>query len=69
MRELLWRVSRYCGVEIITYAMLSNHFHLLVRVPEKVAADAAVTDEEILARAAQFRDEHSGHRQPSKMSK
>jgi REP element-mobilizing transposase RayT len=27
------RVSEFCGVEVLTYAVLDNHFHLLVHVP------------------------------------
>jgi putative transposase len=34
LRRQLWQVADYCGVEIITYAILSNHFHVLVRVPK-----------------------------------
>lgn len=32
--EILWRLAGFCGVEVITYCMMSNHFHILVRVPE-----------------------------------
>jgi hypothetical protein len=44
-KEVLWRqfwqVANYCGLEILTYVILANHFHVLVRVPEKtVVADA-----------------------------
>ncbi len=41
-RELLPRVAAYCGVEVLTYCVMSDHFHLLVRVPPKAAADAAL---------------------------
>jgi putative transposase len=34
LRRQLWQVADFCGVEILTYAILSNHFHVLVRVPE-----------------------------------
>jgi putative transposase len=34
LRRQLWQVADYCGVEIITYAILSNHFHVLVHVPK-----------------------------------
>jgi putative transposase len=34
LRRQLWRVADYCGVEIVTYAILSNHFHVLARVPK-----------------------------------
>jgi len=35
LRKMLWQTADYCGVEILTYAILSNHFHVLVRVPIK----------------------------------
>ena len=57
MRSLLWRTARFCGIEIITYALMSNHFHLLVRVPAKAAADAALTDAEVLDRMSEFRSD------------
>jgi len=31
--DQLRRVSQFCGVEVLTYAVLDNHFHLLVFVP------------------------------------
>ncbi len=31
--QLLWPLARFCGVEVLTYCMMSNHFHLLVRIP------------------------------------
>ena len=27
------RLERFCGVQVVTYCLLENHFHLLVRVP------------------------------------
>jgi putative transposase len=35
LRRQLWQIADYCGLEIITYAIMSNHFHVLVRVPQK----------------------------------
>lgn len=32
--ERLWRVARFSGVEVLAYCFMSNHFHLLVRLPE-----------------------------------
>ena len=46
LRKQLWQVADYCGVQIVTYAILSNHFHVLVRVPQFTS----VTDEELLRR-------------------
>jgi REP element-mobilizing transposase RayT len=46
LRKQLWQVAEYCGVEILTYVILSNHYHVLLRVPQKVP----VGDEELLRR-------------------
>jgi REP element-mobilizing transposase RayT len=34
-RGMMRRAEAFCGVRILTYAILSNHFHLLVEVPER----------------------------------
>ena len=34
LTELLWRMAGFCGLEVITYCMMANHLHILVRVPE-----------------------------------
>jgi REP element-mobilizing transposase RayT len=47
LRKMLWRVADFSGVEVLTYSIMSNHFHVLVRVPEK---DRAVSDAELLRR-------------------
>lgn len=46
LRLQLWRVADYCGVEVVTYAILSNHFHVLVRIPQR----QEVSDAELLRR-------------------
>jgi REP element-mobilizing transposase RayT len=45
-RKQLWQIADYCGVQILTYAIMSNHFHVLVRVPIK----SDVPDAELLRR-------------------
>lgn len=45
MRCLLWSLSEYCGIQVITYCMMSNHFHLLLRVGKR----RLVSDAELLA--------------------
>ena len=50
MRESLWDTAAFCGVEVLSYVLMSNHFHLLVRVPDKVVADAELDDETLLKR-------------------
>ncbi len=46
LRKQLWQIADYCGLEIITYAIMSNHFHVLVRVPQRTA----VADDELIRR-------------------
>jgi putative transposase len=46
LRRQLWLVAEYCGVEVLTYAILRNHFHVLVKVPRL----EEVPDEELLRR-------------------
>ncbi len=42
------RMGQFCGVEINTYAVMTNHFHILVHVLPK----GELTDEELIARVA-----------------
>ena len=35
MVKLLWKMSAFCGVELLTYCVMGNHFHALVRVPDR----------------------------------
>ena len=35
LRRLMWRLARFAGVEIRTYAVMDNHFHILARVPSQ----------------------------------
>jgi len=39
--------ERLCGVRVVTYCVLSNHFHLLVEVPRR--PDRPLTEERLLA--------------------
>jgi len=34
-RVLMWRMARFSGVEVLTYCVMANHFHLLVRIPQR----------------------------------
>ena len=46
LRKMIWQVAVFSGVEVLTYCIMSNHFHVLLRVPE----GAEVTDAELLRR-------------------
>jgi len=48
LRKQLWQISAYCGVQVLTYTILSNHFHVLVRVPKA----EPTSDAELLRRYA-----------------
>lgn len=44
--RMLDRVAGFCGVRVLTFAVLSNHFHLLVEVP----APRRLSDAELMRR-------------------
>jgi putative transposase len=33
LRKMIWQVADFCGVEVLTYCIMSNHFHVLIQVP------------------------------------
>jgi putative transposase len=35
MRETMWQVAGFCGVEVLTHCIMGNHFHILAEVPPK----------------------------------
>jgi len=35
LKRVLWRVAAFCGVEVLTYCVMGNHFHVLVSVPHR----------------------------------
>ena len=34
-RRMMWRMAQFSGVEIFTYVLMDNHFHILLKVPDK----------------------------------
>jgi hypothetical protein len=46
LRKMIWQVADFCGVQVLTYCVMANHFHVLLRVPEEVD----VSDQELLRR-------------------
>jgi REP element-mobilizing transposase RayT len=44
--KMIWQVAAFSGVEVLTYCIMSNHFHVLLRVPESVD----MSDAELLRR-------------------
>jgi len=50
--RLLRKQAGFCGLDVLTYCVMGNHFHLLVSVPEP----EAITDRELLRRYALLYD-------------
>lgn len=48
LRNILFRGAAFSGVQILTYCVMSNHFHVLVAVPDKERI--IVSDAEIVRR-------------------
>ncbi len=46
LRKMIWQVADFSGVEVLTYCVMSNHFHVLVRVPVL----ETISDSELLRR-------------------
>ena len=46
LRKMLWQVADFCGAEILTYCVMTNHFHVLLRIPEQ----GYLTDAELMRR-------------------
>ena len=53
-RKLLREHSRFSGVRVLTYAIMSNHFHLLLEVPNGKRQKEAMGDGELLARLGEI---------------
>ena len=48
--RIMGKLAQFCEIEVITYCMMSNHFHLLLRVPVRVE----LSDEQLLAKMSAF---------------
>lgn len=56
----LWRVARFSGVDVLSYCFMSNHFHLLIYVPEP----SELSDSDLLDRIKILVD---GARRPAEL--
>jgi putative transposase len=45
-RRQMWKTAYSCGIQILTYSIMGNHFHILLRVPDKIE----MSDAELLKR-------------------
>ncbi len=46
LRKMMHQVADFCGVEVLTFCIMSNHFHVLVKVPDA----PQVSDQELMRR-------------------
>ncbi|WPJ94117.1 transposase [Coraliomargarita algicola] len=46
LRKMIHQVADFSGVEVLTYCLMNNHFHVLVRV----CPEAQVSDSELMRR-------------------
>jgi putative transposase len=46
LRKMIRQVADFCGVEVLTYCIMSNHFHVLLQVPDS----PSVSDAELMRR-------------------
>ena len=51
-RNLMRGAETFCGVRVVTYAILSNHFHILTEVPDR----QEVSEAEVVGRLAAIYD-------------
>ena len=35
LRRVIWRMAEFAGIKVVTYCIMSNHFHLLAEVPHR----------------------------------
>lgn len=47
LRGVLERTADFCGIQVLAFALMDNHFHLLVHVPK---GDTRVSDAELVRR-------------------
>ena len=49
--RMMREYEAFCGVQVLSYCVMSNHFHVLVEVPPKVKGEALeMSDEDFLAK-------------------
>ncbi len=55
LRDLMRRMEAFSGLQILTYTIMGNHFHIVLHVPER----EDVTDEEFVRRLAFLYDKQT----------
>ncbi|MFT5410953.1 MAG: putative transposase [Verrucomicrobiales bacterium] len=58
-RKILFKQLKFSGLRALAWCFMGNQFHLLLEVPDKEVALAALSDEDVLSRLAVFGGEKS----------
>ena len=48
--KLMRRYETYCGVRVLSFCIMTNHFHILLEVPKRPAPENLPTDHELVER-------------------
>jgi len=57
LRKMIWQVAEFSGVEVLTYAVMGNHFHILAHVPHS----DSIPDAELIRRFTALYPKPSAH--------
>ena len=57
--KILFKQLKFSGLRVLAWCFMGNHFHLLLEIPDREVALAALSDDEVLGRLAVLRDERS----------
>ena len=55
---LMRRYEAFCGLKVITYCVMSNHFHILVEVPKRPEKGQLPSDAELVALVRKAKDSY-----------
>lgn len=58
--SLMRRYERFCGVRVLTYCIMGNHFHFLVQVEPRPADADSMTDEALVERVRRCYGKEAG---------
>ncbi len=50
--QLLKKVTKFCGVKLLNYAIMDNHYHVLIKVPKRPKKE--LTDKELFKKIETF---------------
>ena len=56
--SLMRRYEAFCGVKVITYCVMSNHFHILLQVPQRPEPAHLPSDAELVALVRKAKDSY-----------